>query len=184
MGDTLLLKWTKPGGRGTRAVNDFVWPRPSGKRPGKWTERIPNPVLCQRGYHLTTAAHWAQWANVELWVAEGRGVSVQGDNKVVFESARLVRRVTAWDERGARLFAADVAERVLPIFERERPGDDRPRLAIAAARDYANGTISAAAWAAAAAAEAAWAAKWAAAYTAERGWQTDLFIRTFLGGAS
>lgn len=33
------------------------------------------------------------------------------------------------------LFAADCAERVLPIFERDRPDDDRPRRAIVVARD-------------------------------------------------
>lgn len=33
------------------------------------------------------------------------------------------------------LFAADCAEQVLPIFERERPEDDRPRMAIAVARN-------------------------------------------------
>jgi hypothetical protein len=61
-----------------------------------------------------------------------------------------------------RLFAADCAERVLPIFERERPNDDRPRKAIEAARQFANGEISAAARA------AAWVAAWAAARAAAR----------------
>lgn len=41
-----------------------------------------------------------------------------------------------------RLFAADCAESVLHIFEKEHPDDDRPRKAILAARDYANGFIS------------------------------------------
>jgi hypothetical protein len=81
-----------------------------------------------------------------------------------------------------RLMAADFAEAVLPIFEKEYPKDDRPRKAIQAARDFANGKItdqerdaaSAAAGAASAAAgaagdaawaagDAAWAAAWAAA---------------------
>ncbi len=35
--------------------------------------------------------------------------------------------------------ALDCAERVLPIFERVYPGDDRPRLALEAARAYALG---------------------------------------------
>ena len=41
------------------------------------------------------------------------------------------------------LFAADCAEMVLPIYEKEYPNDYRPRKAIQAARDYANGLISA-----------------------------------------
>ena len=38
-----------------------------------------------------------------------------------------------------RLFAADCAERVLHLFEAERPDDDRPRKAIEIARDPAAG---------------------------------------------
>lgn len=68
-------------------------------------------------------------------------------------------------DRVARLMAAEYAARVLPIFEADHPDDERPRLAIEAARDFALGEIRAAARAAAwAAAEAAaGAAAWAAA---------------------
>jgi len=79
-------------------------------------------------------------------------------------------------DKEIRLFAADCAEMVLPIYEKYYPNDNRPRLAIQAARDYANGLItleelaasSAAAWAAsrAAARVAAWAASRAAARVA------------------
>ena len=78
-------------------------------------------------------------------------------------------------DKEIRLFAADCAELVLPIYEKQYPNDDRPKKAIQAARDYANGLIGieeldaarAAAWAAAwaawdAARAAAWAAAWAA----------------------
>ena len=56
-------------------------------------------------------------------------------------------------DKVARLMAADFAELALPIFERDYPGDARPRNAIAAARGYA---LGAATWA------ATWAAAWAA----------------------
>ena len=81
---------------------------------------------------------------------------------------RLLSRLEAWNERTARLFAADCAEQVLHLFEREHSDDKRPRLAIEAARRFANGEIDrvdlAAAWAAAwaAASDAAWAAARAA----------------------
>ena len=59
-------------------------------------------------------------------------------------------------DKEIRLFAADCAELVLPIYEKYYPDDNRPRLAIHAARDYANGLITIeeldAAWAAARAA--------------------------------
>ena len=82
-----------------------------------------------------------------------------------------------------RLIAADFAESVLHLFEEKYPNDDRPRKAIQAARDYANGLIGSdelaaaawaawdAAWAAAwAAARDAWAAAWAAARDAWAAW--------------
>ena len=47
------------------------------------------------------------------------------------------------------LFAADCAEQVLPLFERDRPDDSRPRRAIEVARDpHASAATRAAAWAA------------------------------------
>jgi hypothetical protein len=60
------------------------------------------------------------------------------------------------DRRSAALFAADCAERVLPIFEAAYPTDDRPRKAIEAARSCASvAAARAAAFAAHAAARAA-----------------------------
>ena len=54
------------------------------------------------------------------------------------------------------LFAADCAEQVLPLFERDRPDDSRPRRAIEVARDpHASDAASAAASAAARAAASA-----------------------------
>ncbi len=67
-------------------------------------------------------------------------------------------------ERDLRCIAADIAEMVLPIYEIDYPGDDRPRKAIAAARDYAHGRIDASARAAAG--DAAWDAAGAAARAA------------------
>jgi hypothetical protein len=81
-------------------------------------------------------------------------------------------------DRLARLFAADCAERVLPIFERVRPTDSRPRDAIAAARAFARGEITPAAQ------DAARAPARAAARAAVRAAQTNDFIRYFCLDAS
>jgi hypothetical protein len=43
------------------------------------------------------------------------------------------------DDRKLRLFACDCAERVLPIFEKDYPNDNRPRRAIEVARLFADG---------------------------------------------
>ena len=85
--------------------------------------------------------------------------------------------------RVIRLMAADFAEAVLPIYEKEYPKDDRPRKAIKAARDFANGEITAAARAAARAAWAAWAAARdaAGAARAAAGDAQVKIIRKYLG---
>lgn len=46
------------------------------------------------------------------------------------------------DRKCAAVAAAGCAEAVLPLFEAERPGDHRPRDAIAAARAWAPGEAS------------------------------------------
>ncbi len=47
-----------------------------------------------------------------------------------------------FDYKDYCLFNADVAESVLHIFEKRHPNNDRPRKAIAAARDYHAGRIT------------------------------------------
>jgi len=48
------------------------------------------------------------------------------------------------DRRLVALWAADCAERVLPLFESEAPDDDRPRNAIARTRAFGRGELTAA----------------------------------------
>ena len=48
------------------------------------------------------------------------------------------------DRREVAAWAADCAERVLPVFETEAPTDDRPRDAIERARAFARGELDAA----------------------------------------
>ena len=147
------------------------WFLPKGKRPGKWMPVIKNIEPCQRGYHLCEGIpDLLEWLGPVIYVAEYRGESIRAENKIVVSEARLLRRVEGWNERTARLFAADCAADVLPIFEQAHPGNAGPRMAIKAARAFANGKISAeeldAAWDAAGA--AARAAAGAAAGAAAR----------------
>jgi len=46
------------------------------------------------------------------------------------------------EQEALALWAADCAEHVLPYFEKEYPGDDRPRKAIEAGRAWARGEIT------------------------------------------
>ena len=172
-----------------------VWHLPKGKRPGKWMPAIVNLILCERGYHLCRREDLIHWLGPTVWVAEGRGEKLLDHDKVVFTQARLLRRLDTWTERTARLFAADCAEAVLPLFEKDCPNDNRPRSAVEAARKFARGKISekelyaacvaardaARAAARAAARDAAWAAArdaaraaaWDAAWAAESKWQLE-----------
>ena len=165
------LKFLTAGGRGP--FSDFAWPI------GEWVEIEGPLVMCERGIHVTTIEHATEWLNDRCHPVEVRGELIEGDTKVCVRAARLGPALETWTERTARLYAADCAERVLPIFERECPNDDRPRKAIEAARAFAYGEIDDAALAAAGA--AAGAAALAAARAAERKWQSEHLARVLRG---
>jgi len=150
------------------------WSLPVGKKPGKWMPEIKKVVACESCYHLIEATGIIRWLPYApqtglLWEAEGRGDSDKEDTKTAFAQARLIKLVGVLDEVSMRLAAADMAERVLPIFYKVHPKDNRPALAIQAARDFALGKISradAAAYAAYAADAADYVARADAAYAA------------------
>ena len=157
-----LYKVLLPGGKPAHGGSG-KWHLPVGRKPGKWMSDVKDPVCCERGYHLVTAIQLLAWLDregLEVWEAEGAGAHTEQEDKSAWERARLVQKVGVWTERTARLFAADCAEAVLHIFEGDRPGDDRPRKAIEAARAFAFGQIDSPARdaAGAAARAAAWAA--------------------------
>jgi len=124
------------------------WPLPSKNEdgtwtPGEWMPALPGEVVrCRNGYHFCTVDNLPAFLNAELYeleVDEGADVVTWDDKCATTACCRLVRRIEAWNERSARHFACDCAERVLPLFERERPDDERPRRAIAVARRFADG---------------------------------------------
>ena len=113
---------------------------------------------------------------VAVWKARGFSFREMADAGIQFDDlvwlAMEASREDPGIERRVRLWGADCAAHVLPIFEREMPGDARPRQAIEAARGFARGTVSDAALAAArdatmdATMDATRAAAWAAARAA------------------
>jgi hypothetical protein len=140
-------------------------------------------VPCKNGYHLCRRKDIMQWLNESIYEAEYRGEIIKQDDKVVVREVRLLRKLN-WNDKIARLFAADCAYRVLEIFERVHPDDSRPRQAIEAGRAFARGKIRqqdmdaalaaalAAAWAAAG--DAAWGAARDAARAAARAAARDV----------
>jgi len=126
------------------------WPE-----PGVWTDRVANPAVCVRGWHACPdTAGLLDWLDETVWLAELDGLIVAEfdgptSGKLAAQRARLVRRLPY----EPRVFAADCAERVLPIFEAAYPDDPRLREAIAAARSGDPARVTAAWGAAAVAAE-------------------------------
>ena len=159
-----LYKITGPNGEPINGGSG-LWHLPTKGKPGKWMSKLDHVEACRSGYHLVTAIGIVDWLPCApktgiLWLAEGRGASDKDGTKTAFAQARLVKKTGILDEVSMRLAAADIAERVLPLFLKHRPNDDRPAEAIQAARDFAHGRIDDAARAAAS--DAAWAARAAA----------------------
>ena len=142
--------------------------------PGEWMPTIAGELIpCSNGYHLCQEADLLRWLGPAIFEAEYRGDCVNADNKITVREARLLRKIESWNERTARLFACDCAERVLHLYEARYPDDDRPREAIRVARAFANGAATEDELAAARdAARAAWDAAWAAGWDDEQEWQT------------
>lgn len=144
-------------------------------RPGRWMPRIKKPLVrCRVGYHGCDETQLINWLDATIYELEYDGEPEGDGQKYWGARARLIRPLAAWNDRSARLLACRIAEDVLPIFERHRPSDNRPRTAIETARKYADGQASvqelAAAWDAAwdAVRDAVWDAAWDAVWDAAR----------------
>jgi hypothetical protein len=169
---------------------------------GEWVEAEGPLVPFHNGIHACTLGQAVRWVTPSAFVVELDGDIIDDGHQLVARRGRLVKRVGGWDDRTARLFAADCAENVLHIFEDACPGDLRPRRAIETARSVAAGRITpegaeqaraeadAAAWDAPAPAPrlAAWSASRAAGRTSwvgfddaldrtERAWQAGRLAR-------
>ena len=117
------------------------WPLPDGKA-GEWLEVKGELVACENGLHLCRRDDLVHWLGPAIFMAEyDGGEMLESDDKIVVRRARLIEKLDTWNDRTGCLFAADCAERVLHIFERNYPDDHRPRTAIEVARKVANGDL-------------------------------------------
>jgi hypothetical protein len=179
----LLFKVLDLGGK-CRNGGHGTWHLPHGSKPGKWMPKVKGEIeACVKGYHVCTIGQLLNWLGPEVFVVEVRGDSDRAADKSAHAQARLVS-CTYWNETNARLFAADCAERVLPLFEKVRPNDTRVRDCIEVVRSFALGRATQAelyaAWDAARA--AARAAAGAAARANEKRWQARRLL-SYLTGA-
>ena len=144
------------------------WFLPKG-RPGKWMPELKPDKLeaCRYGYHLCRHDDLIQWLGPVIFTAECRGERIDDMDKIVVQQARLILKLETWNDRTARLFACDCADRALALIDKPDP---RSTESVRVARLYAIGkaTKEQLAAARAAASDAAWAAAWAA----EKKWQT------------
>jgi hypothetical protein len=180
---------------GTSPYAHFRWPLPNSK-PTKWVHSKGELLVCKNGIHLCRGKDLIDWlVGPAMFVAEAGGARIASDNKVVVRKARLICRVETWNEKNARLFACDCAERAMRrVTTKYGKQDRRSWKAIKVARQFARGELIVkalaaardAAWAAArdaagdaawdavreaareAARAAAWAAAWDAAWAAAR----------------
>jgi len=135
--------------------------------PGEWMPEIEGELKpCRNGYHVVTLEQLPNWLGERIFEAQTGEEIVHADDKSVVRTCRLIREFASWNERTARLFACDCAERVLYLFEARHPDDGRPRKAIETARRYAEG--KAAVEELAASRDVAWAASLAASRAASR----------------
>jgi hypothetical protein len=147
------------------------WNLPKNGNPGRWKTVKGDLVPCRNGLHVCTREQLVHWLGPAIYEVEVDPAEIlDAGDKTVVRRARLLRRLDTWDERTARLFAADCAERALRTVAKStgKRSDPRSRAAVRAAREYANGNISAAELSAArdAAGDAAWAAAGDAAWAA------------------
>jgi hypothetical protein len=156
-----------------------AWSLPTGDEPGEWMPLIADIKLCERGYHLCKRGQLMQWLGPAIYEAEWAGAIIEQSDKCVVSQARLIRRLDAWTERAARLFACDCADEALKLVRSPDPRSievvrvarryamgDASRDQLGAARDAAWDATRDAAWDAAG--DAAWAAAWAAARATAR----------------
>jgi len=140
------------------------WHLPQGDKPGEWMLPVEGKLQpCANGYHILKREHLIEWiAPAAVFIVEAKGRVKWDKNKGVVRQARLVRRMEAWTEQAARLFACDCAEH----YREKLPADEYTNFdkCILTIRRYAFG------WATEAELEQAWAGVWVGA------WATDLLF--------
>jgi hypothetical protein len=87
------------------------WPLPVGRTPGEWLSASGTPQLCVNGIHACTVDQLPQWLGAELWEIELGGEVVTTEAALVASRARLVQRVSRWDDDAQKRFARDCSER-------------------------------------------------------------------------
>jgi len=101
-----------------------------------WTEPVSGRLHLYTGYHLYTIIGLVYNIGPTIWEAEtGEEFISFLPYRVVARTARLIRRIQAWDKRNAVIFACDCVEHCL----RQVQGPDDAFLLVEEIRDVALG---------------------------------------------
>ena len=112
---------------------------------GEWVDTGREPVDFGSGLYGCTQIGVSRWIDAELYEIEYAGRPIGSDcgsGKVFGRRARLVRRVDGWDQRTARLVAADFAEHVAHLWVPPAGVAWVPADTIRVVRQYADGLVS------------------------------------------
>ena len=101
---------------GLSSYADYAWSLPTDDGPGDPVEVEGELVACKNGIHACTLRDSFDWFDEAMYEIEFADTPQEAGNKVFGRSARLVRRIDAWDARTARLLAADCAEHVAHLW--------------------------------------------------------------------
>jgi len=176
LGPDTLYKLLGEDGRSLYA--SYQWPLPNGK-PTKWQHAEGDLVVCENGIHLAREQDILGWLGPALFVAEAKGARIDSDDKIVVRSARLLYRVETWNEKGARLFACDCAERALRrVTAKYGKQGRRSWAAIRMGRRFARGEVDREAL------RAALAAAYAAVHTAAYAVHTAAYAAAYAAAAA
>jgi len=153
--------------------NDFVW------EIDKWYQAKGKLSICNNGFHCNEKPLDALDYVAGEIIAEVQtdGESIIDSNKQRWRKMKIVKAYN-WTKKDSVALAIFSAELVLDIFEKQYPGDLRPRNAIKAAKkvlkndNEKNRSAARSAALAAGSAEgpAAWSAAWAAIWSAGSAW--------------
>lgn len=80
--------------------------------PFHWYEISGDLIPCQNGFHLCRPEDLLDWLQEEIWKGQVQRGWVYGDGKIVAEKARITWQCLGWNNRTARLFAADCVQNV------------------------------------------------------------------------
>jgi hypothetical protein len=89
----IAYKFLRPDG--SSVFTGFRWPLPD-EASGAWIDAPVDP--CRSGIHACRPAHLPYWIGRALYQVELDGDIVEEPTKLVASRARLLRRLTAWDD--------------------------------------------------------------------------------------